>query len=197
MGQSTEALPLPLEEYRDYLRVLAQLQLGPKLKGKLDASDVVQETMLKAHEKRHQFRGQSEAELAGWLRQILANKLADAARRYSMAGRDLALERSLEEALQGSAIRLEKWLTIQSDSPDQKAVHHEDLLRLARALSRLPEDQRTVLEMKHLQGCSVEVISKSMGRSKTAIGGLLRRGMRKLRESLHHPLSSNEQRPAK
>lgn len=184
MTQEAAHRRLPLEKYRDYLRVLARLQLRPWLQGKLDPSDIVQETLLRAHEKREQFRGKTDAEFAAWLRRILATKLAEAARHFSLAGRDLALERSLEEALQGSSIRLEAWLATDSDSPSQKAAHHEDLLRLSHALSQLSEDQRTALEMKYLEGTSLEAISAHLGRSKTAVGGLLRRGMMKLRQIL-------------
>ena len=68
-----------LERYRAYLHLLARLQLDPRLQSKLDASDVVQQTLVKAHNGRGQFRGQTDAELAGWLRRILANTLTDAA----------------------------------------------------------------------------------------------------------------------
>src|SRR5438477_7089221 len=84
------------EPYRGYLRVLADLHLPVYLRGKLDPSDVVQQTLLRAHEKRDQFRGGTEAEAAGWLRAILAGTLAAAARAYGRRQRDLTRERSLE-----------------------------------------------------------------------------------------------------
>src|SRR5262249_59344683 len=95
----------PLEHFREYLRVLARLQIDPRLRPKLDPSDVVQETLLKAHERRDQFRGTTNAELAAWLRQILANQLAEALRHYTRQARDVSRERSLEAAVEGPAPR--------------------------------------------------------------------------------------------
>src|SRR5262245_28489954 len=95
----------PLEAYRGYLRMLAQLHFDSQLQGKLDPSDLVQQTLLKAHQGRDQYRGQTEAELKSWLRQILATTLADALRRFGRARRDLDLECSLEAALDASSAR--------------------------------------------------------------------------------------------
>src|SRR5437764_11316223 len=107
----------PLESYRDYLRLLARLHLDARLRGKLDPSDVVQETLLKAHEKLDQFRGSTDAELAGWLRQILANQLLQAMRQFSAGVRDVGRERSLEAGLEDSSVRLERWLADEQSSP--------------------------------------------------------------------------------
>jgi RNA polymerase sigma-70 factor (ECF subfamily) len=171
-----------LERYRDYMLLLARLHMDVRLQGKLDPSDIVQQTLLKAHENRDAFRGQNEAELSAWLRRILANTLTDAIRQFGRHQRDVALECSLEGAVEQSSVRLEAWLAADQSSPSERVIRQEQLLQLSTALAQLPEDQRTALELQHLRDFSVEAIGAHMGRSKAAVGGLLRRGMSRLRE---------------
>ncbi len=173
----------PLEDYRDYLRLLARLQLDTRLQGKLDPSDVVQETLLKAHQALDQFRYRSEAELVAWLRTILANVLADALRKYQAGARDVGRERGLEAALEESS-RLEAWLAAEQSSPEEQAMRQERLFHLAVALAQLPEDQRRAVELRHLKGSSVAEVAEQMGRSKEAVAKLLLRGVARLREKL-------------
>ena len=178
-----EAGPLirAVEDYRDYLHLLARLQLDPRLRGKLDPSDVVQQTLVKAHQNRGQFRGGTEAEQAGWLRRILANTLIDAARKYQ---RELNVQQPLDQALDASSARIEAWLAADQSSPSERADRQEQLLRLAHALGRLPDDQRVVVEMHHLRDDSVADIAAALGRTEAAVAGLLRRGLKKLRTLL-------------
>jgi RNA polymerase sigma-70 factor, ECF subfamily len=174
----------PLEEYRDYLRLLARLQLSPRLQAKLDESDIVQQAILEAHQCRAQFRGQSEAEWLAWLRAILAHTLATAGRRFSTEARDLRRERSLEAELEQSSSRLESLLAADQTSPSERAVRCEELLRLAQAMAHLPEDQRRVVELHHLKGLPVAEVATLMDRSRPAVVGLLFRGLNRLRELL-------------
>jgi RNA polymerase sigma-70 factor (ECF subfamily) len=179
---------MELEAYRHYLRLLAGLQLDAQLRGKLDPSDVVQETLARAHEKRDQFRGTTEAERAAWLRQILANQLAAAVRRFLAAGkRDAGREQSLHAALEDSSARLERLLAADQTSPSDAAVRHEELSRLAAALASLPDDQRQAVELHHLHGLPIEALAAAMARSESAVGGLLRRGVKRLRELMREP----------
>jgi len=173
-----------LDRYYEYLRLLARLQLDPRLQAKLDASDIVQQALLQAHEHRDQFHGESEAELAGWLRTILANTLAAAVRRYSAEARDLGCERPLQESLAESSARVESWLAAEQSSPSEQVMRVEEVVRLAGALAQLPADQRQVIELHHLKGWQVAPIAEAVQRTKPAVMGLLFRGLKKLRELL-------------
>jgi RNA polymerase sigma-70 factor, ECF subfamily len=183
MDQPTEA-PAALEQFRPYLLLLARMQLGRQFQGKLDASDVVQQALLEAHRQRHQFQGDSSRQRLAWLRRILAGTLTDALRALGRAKRDAARERSLEAALDQSAERLEAWVAAEQSSPSERADRNEQLTRLATALTALPEAQRTALVLRYCQGWSVADISQHLGRSPTAVAGLLKRGTRQLRELL-------------
>lgn len=184
LDRTAEQDERPLDGYRDYLRLLARIQLGPRLQAKMDASDVVQQAILQAHEARAVFRGKTEPEKLAWLRAILANVIAFAARRYATTARDVRRERSLEAQLELSSSRLESLLVADQTSPSQRAVHCEELLRLATALRGLPEDQRQVVELHHLKGLPVAEVAAALGRTRPAVVGLLFRGLKKLRELL-------------
>jgi RNA polymerase sigma-70 factor, ECF subfamily len=184
MSDAAGAVGRDLEGHRPYLSLLARMHLDPRLRDRLDSSDVVQQTLLEAHAKQDQFRGTTPAELAAWLRQMLAHNLADAVRALHRAKRDVKLERSLEAALDGSSCRLGAWLAAEQSSPSQQAANNEELLRLAEALPRLPDAQREAVILHHLQGWTLAELAGHLGRSEPAVAGLLHRGLKKLRELL-------------
>src|SRR5688572_4862627 len=137
-----------LAQYRDYLRLLARVELDARLRGKVDPSDVVQQTLREAHQAMDQFRGRTEAELAAWLRRVRARKLPCAARRLAASARDGGLGRSRGASLAQSAPRLDAWLADDRSSTTEQALRQERLHHLAEALAELPDDQRTAVELK-------------------------------------------------
>jgi RNA polymerase sigma-70 factor (ECF subfamily) len=172
-----------LELYRRYLALLARVQIGHRLQGKVDASDIVQETFLEAHRNFPRFRGTSEGELVRWLRQILAANLADLLRRYLGAkGRDVRLEREIEDAFDRSSVLLDRGLVAQQSSPSQQAARREQAVILADALDQLPDDYRDVLVLRHLEGLTFPQVAERMGRSLDSVEKLWMRGLARLRQ---------------
>lgn len=170
------------ERFRSYLRLLARIQLDQRLRSKLDPSDIVQQTLLQAHRAIGDFRGKSNAEMAAWLRQILAHNLAHAVRDFGRDKRTVNRERSLQDAVDASSARLEAWLAAEQSSPSQQAQHNEQVLELCKALEQLPEAQREAVQLHYWQGCALAEIAERLDRTPAAAAGLLKRGMRKLRQ---------------
>jgi RNA polymerase sigma-70 factor (ECF subfamily) len=172
-----------IERFRPYLRVLAQTRFQTKFQSKLDASDIVQQTMLNAYQSWEQFRGKSDAELAGWLRQILANLIIRNTRDMGRGKRDVERERSIDAALQESSMQLGKLLADPGQgTPSQVVMKEERAAELAQALMELPDDQREAIMGKYWHGQSSAEIGEQLQRSPEAVAGLLYRGLKKLRE---------------
>ena len=174
-----------LELYRRYLTLLARTQIGHRLQGKVDAEDLVQETFLEAHASFGRFRGTSEPELVRWLRQILAANLADLLRRYlGTQGRDIRLEREIEDAFDRSSVLLDRGLVAAQSSPSQQAVRREQAMRLADALDQLSDDYREVLILRHLEELSFPEVARRMNRSLDSVKNLWTRALARLRRTL-------------
>lgn len=174
-----------LQDYRGllYLQV-RQIQWNPLLRGRLDWSDLVQETLLSAHRDLDKFQGRTEAELLHWLRTILKRTAINLALKEKAHKRDVTLERSLEAALDQSSAQLENFVTDKGGSPSQEAARLELLRHLPIALEHLPENQREVVILRDLLDASMEEIVRELALSERAVAGLLFRGRRRLRELL-------------
>jgi RNA polymerase sigma-70 factor (ECF subfamily) len=184
MTAEADRLAEHLERYRSYLMLLVRLQLQPPLRGKVDLSGVVQQTLWEALQVLEKSPGSALEEPTALLRRLLANNLADEFRRQHALKRDAARQQSLEDALQESSARLENMLAAPHSSPSQRAERNEDLLRLAAALEGLPAPQRTAVELHYLRGWTLPAIAEHLGRSRTAVAGLLQRGLTALRSTL-------------
>lgn len=184
-----EALGALLEAYRNYLRILAATCISRDVRGKTDASDVVQEAMIKAHQSFHQFRGTTEQEWISWIRRILANTLTDLHRKFSLAGRKVSRERSLESSMDHSSLMLRNLVPAHGASPSQEAQKREMSVVLADALSDLGPEYREVVILRSLQEIGWDEIGERIGKTPDAarmlwtramheVGVLLKRRMR-------------------
>lgn len=180
-----QALGRLLELYRNYLLLAARLQISRRLQSKVDAADLVQETFLKAHRHFGQFRGNSEPELAAWLRQILAASVANLVRHYlGTQGRDVRLERELADDLDRSTREWCRDLVACQSSPSQRAARREEAVILADSLGKLPPDYAEVIVLRHLEGLPFAEVAQRMGRSTDSVEKLWVRGLVQLKRLL-------------
>ncbi len=173
-----------LNQYRGYLWMLANIRVVQNLNGKLETSDIVQQTLLRAHAALPQLKDRSPNVLAAWLRQILTAELTDAVRHFRRSKRDIDREHQIAGEIAQSAVGLENWLQADHTSPSMAAQKHEQLILLANALMELPDDQREVVIFKHLRDFTLQQIAEETDRTVPAVAGLLRRGLARLREVL-------------
>jgi RNA polymerase sigma-70 factor (ECF subfamily) len=179
------ALGQLLEMYRHYLALLARLQIGRRLQGKVEPSDVVQDTFLKAHRNFAQFRGTTEGEVVAWLRKILLSNLVNLVRHHrGSRRRDVRLERDLAAELDESSRDLDPALFAKQPSPSQQAARREQAVLLADALEQLPEDYREVIVLRHLEGLTFAQVAARMGRTIDSVDKLWVRALARLRRSL-------------
>ena len=179
-----KSLPAPLERYRSYLNLHARANLHPLVRGRLEASDIVQQALLEAHRDRDQFRGETPAQQAAWLRRILGRKLANAARDLLRMKRDVGRERPLEPAVEESCLRVQSWLAADGQLPSEAVLLGERELELAGKVEALPPAQQEAVVLRYWQGLPLAEIAQRMERSPAAVAGLLHRGLRQLRSTL-------------
>ena len=178
------ALGRLFEFYRNYLRLLARSLIHRPLQVRMDASDVVQETFLKAHREFRQFVGSGERELVAWLRQILVRTLSNQVKHHLAQGRDQRRQESLDVLLDRSSVAIQEQLADSVASPSAHAAGREQAVLLADALSRLPADYREVFILRNLEQVPVDEIAARMDRSPNAVRKLWRRAMVALKQAL-------------
>jgi RNA polymerase sigma-70 factor (ECF subfamily) len=173
-----------LELYRNYLRLVARSLIGTALRVKLEPSDLVQETFLKAHREFTQFGGHSEPELVAWLRKILVRSLANQVKHHRRQARDHQRQESLEQLLDRSSITIQEALASSVSSPSEQASKREQAVLLADALNRLPDDYREAFIRRTLEHVDFETIAAEMGRSAGAVRMLWARAVKRLTQVL-------------
>jgi RNA polymerase sigma-70 factor (ECF subfamily) len=178
------ALGVLLELYRNYLRLVARSLIGTALRVKLEASDLVQETFLKASREFGQFAGTSEPELVAWLRRILVRNLANQVKYHRRQTRNHQRQESLEQLLDRSSLSIQMALASSITSPSEQASQREQAVLLADALGRLPEDYREAFIRRTLEHVPFETIASDMGRSVGAVRMLWARAVKRLTQLL-------------
>jgi RNA polymerase sigma-70 factor (ECF subfamily) len=159
------------------------MDVSPLLRGKLDPSGIVQQTLLEAH-RANMFDDGKDENVLPWLRRALANNLADDVRKLRRLKRSATREVSLEQAIEASSMKLEHLIASDDPSPSQQLIKREQVLSLTDSLARLPEAQREALILHHWHGWQLAKIAEHIGRTRVAVAGLLKRALMALRKDL-------------
>jgi RNA polymerase sigma-70 factor (ECF subfamily) len=183
---SREALGEALEAYRAYLLLIAQRELGPELRAKGGASDLVQETFIDAQRLLGTFQGTTDGPWAAWLRELLLNNLADFVRRYRATGMR-RVSREMGQPASDSAAERVGEAAADVPSPSVMAMAAEQTAALERALDRLPADYRDLLQLRYQGDLSFEEIGRRLDRSANAARKLWLRALRKLEQEMESP----------
>ena len=183
-GGSESAVARLLEPYRNYLCLLARVQIGKDLQVRVSPSDVAQESLVAAQSAFRGFRGSTENELLAWLRKVLASRLVDAQRFHSAKRRDVHAEERINAEVEKSSLDLGALVASHQESPSQIVARREQTLLLAEALKRLPSDYSEVIVQRHLEGRSFAEVASTMNRSVSSIKGIWARAMTRLRDEL-------------
>ncbi len=184
-----DALGELLEDYRAYLTVLAQRYLDNRLKGRLDAADVVQVTFLEAQRDLGSFRGHHIEELLGWLRHILRNNVSSAHQRHIYTQKRSA-GREISNSPTDSRPAFTDLAPAELTSPSQRMMRDEAAVYLANCLEEIPDTQREALRLRYVEGKSLKEIAAAMDKTEMAAAGLLKRGLQALRNRMVSDSSS-------
>ena len=164
---------------RNYVAVVARSQVESWMQTKVDASDLVQQTLLEAHRAFDQFQGTEEAEWLGWLKQILLHNTQDFIRRYRTAKRDAGKEVHIDRPnLDSRGFDLSGSFATAS----QLLMKNEQQLELANAIMQLSEDHQEVIQLRTLQRLPFDEVAERMGRTRPAVQMLWARALKKLEE---------------
>lgn len=174
---------------RDYLHFIARAEVESWLRVKVDASDVVQQTMLEAHRDFERFSGDSEKEWLGWLRRILSHNVADFVRHYRGTAkrqqrREVPIRRAGSEIIGQAGVQEPAG---RGGTPSQELIRLDDELCVAAAIAEMPKDYREVIMLRNFQRLQFSEIAEQMDRSRPAVQMLWMRAIKRLQVAIEDP----------
>jgi RNA polymerase sigma-70 factor (ECF subfamily) len=164
------------EDYREYLQLFARLWLPKQYRRKMDASDLVQDALFKAHAKKAIFAGNTTRQYKAWLRKILRNHLLDKIK-------ELRLPEHSVQAVENASHCANMELASEEPSVSSKVTKEKLLDQMAKTLADLPDEWQDVIVLHYFCGFNVGQIAEDLGRSKASVAGFIRRGLDRLRKN--------------
>ncbi len=174
------AMGLLFERYSGQLLGMINKLMGPALLRTLDASDVLQETLMKATARFQDFQGSDARELRTWLRTLARRRLIDIARHNGRLKRALKAERSLNEP-DTTGTEMADQLPGDLCTASQVAVKRETNTKLVAALEHIDRREAEVLWLRYVDGLGFESIGRQIGVGRNGVRGIVARGLRNLR----------------
>lgn len=181
------ALDELLERYRERLGRLVKLRLDDRVRGRIDASDVIQETYVEASQRLNEYLREPTVPFFVWLRFLTIQKLTLLHRRHlgvqaRDAGREVAMHSGPMPA--GASAALAAQLVGQLTSPSSAAMKAEMKIRLQDALNAMDPIDREVLVLRHFEQLGNGEIAHVLGLSESAACNRYVRALEKLRKQL-------------
>jgi RNA polymerase sigma-70 factor (ECF subfamily) len=176
-----------LSPYRGRLKRMVRIRLNPRLQGRVDDSDVVQDALLEASQRLAEYLKGSGMPFFLWLRHITGRKLIDVHRRHlGRQKRDPCLEVSLHRGgwPLASCTSLAEQLLGRLSSPSQAAIKAEVRQRVQDALNSLEPLDREVLAMRHFEQLSNVETATALGIGKSAASSRYLRALKRLKDIL-------------
>ncbi len=173
------------ETCRAYVGFLARSHVESWIQAKVDSSDLIQQTLMEAHQAFPDFNGRTEGEWIAWLKQILKHNATDFVRRFGAAKRRATLEVAISSGNDSMYFRTVPELSSGGETPSQIMVRREQEILLSEALAALPENYQEVIVLRNLQRLPFDEIAERMGRSRPATQMLWMRALKKLQAQLH------------
>jgi RNA polymerase sigma-70 factor (ECF subfamily) len=171
-----------LERYRDYLRRMVSARLDRRIAPRVDASDVVQDTLAEAARRLDSYLKDRPLPFYGWLRHIAAECVIQTHRKHvGSLKRSVAFENRMPEITDASAVGLVRSLIAKDTSPSNKLAHQELIDQLTTALAELPPRDREVLVMRHFEHLSAAEIAETLGIKEGAVKLRLLRALNRIR----------------
>jgi RNA polymerase sigma-70 factor (ECF subfamily) len=147
--------------HQAYVRRLVELRLDPRLRSRLDPSDVVQEAHLEALSRLDAYLRRPVLPFRLWLRQIAFDR-ALKARRHHLGATRRSLDREVPLPEQSSVV-LARQLLAGDSTPSRQLSHRELARRLRQAVTQLPPADRDIVLMRHFEGLSNQEVACLLG----------------------------------